>query len=198
MTLIDKQSPASQKGTDGMDITEMGPTLKKADPFDIGGGHVNPNRAINPGLIYNISKQDYIQFMCAMGYNNISISRLTKTTTNCMKSNHFLLNLNLPSITIPNLKRTVTVLRIVSNVGDINSEYKVQVEAPYGVQMVVEPPILRFNSTIRALPFKVTFFSTRKMHGDYRFGSLVWTDGKHFVRSPIPIRAIKFDSYADV
>ncbi|GMP35356.1 hypothetical protein CsSME_00007826 [Camellia sinensis var. sinensis] len=172
---------ASQKGTDGMDITEMGPTLKKADPFDIGGGHVNPNRAINPGLIYNISKQDYIQFMCAMGYSNISISRLTKTTTNCMKSNHFLLNLNLPSITIPNLKRTVTVLRIVSNVGDINSEYKVQVEAPYGVQMVVEPQILRFNSTIRALPFKVTFFSTRKMHGDYRFGSLVWTDGKHFV-----------------
>ncbi|XP_028051670.1 subtilisin-like protease SBT3.4 isoform X1 [Camellia sinensis] len=189
---------ASQKGTDGMDITEMGPTLKKADPFDIGGGHVNPNRAINPGLIYNISKQDYIQFMCAMGYSNISISRLTKTTTNCMKSNHFLLNLNLPSITIPNLKRTVTVLRIVSNVGDINSEYKVQVEAPYGVQMVVEPQILRFNSTIRALPFKVTFFSTRKMHGDYRFGSLVWTDGKHFVKSPISIRAIKFDSYADV
>lgn len=82
---------ASQKGTDGMDITEMGPTLKKADPFDIGGGHVNPNRAINPGLIYNISKQDYIQFMCAMGYSNISISRLTKTTTNCMKSNHFFL-----------------------------------------------------------------------------------------------------------
>ncbi|THG06071.1 hypothetical protein TEA_008532 [Camellia sinensis var. sinensis] len=188
---------ASQKGTDGMDITEMGPTLKKADPFDIGGGHVNPNGAINPGLIYNISKQDYIQFMCAMGYSNISISRLTKTTTNCMKSNHFILNLNLPSITIPNLKRKVTVLRIVSNVGDINSEYKVLVEAPYGVQMVVEPQILHFNSTIRALPFKVTFFSTQKMHGDYRFGSLVWTDGKHFVRSPISIRVIKFDSYAD-
>ncbi|GMP77468.1 hypothetical protein CsSME_00033736 [Camellia sinensis var. sinensis] len=48
---------ASQKRIDGTNITEMGPTLKKADPFDIGGGHVNPNRAINPrGLVWEQAK----------------------------------------------------------------------------------------------------------------------------------------------
>ncbi|XP_059662111.1 subtilisin-like protease SBT3.5 isoform X2 [Cornus florida] len=189
---------ASQTGTDGTDITEQGSTRKAADPFDIGGGHVNPNRAVNPGLIYNISTQDYIQFLCSMGYSNISITRLTKTTTNCMKNNYFRLNLNLPSITIPNLKKIVTVLRSVTNVGHTNSVYKAITQAPYGVKMVVEPQILRFNSTIPVLPFKVSFFSTQKMQGGYKFGSLIWTDGEHFVRSPISIRVIKFDSYTDV
>ncbi|KAK9275017.1 hypothetical protein L1049_022275 [Liquidambar formosana] len=97
---------ASQTGTDGMDIIEEGSTRKAADPFDIGGGHVNPNKALNPGLIYDISREDYILFLCSLGYSNPSITILTNTTTNCMKNSHFELNLNLPSITIPNLKKT--------------------------------------------------------------------------------------------
>lgn len=189
---------ASQTGTDGMDIIEEGPTRKAADPFDIGGGHVNPNKALKPGLIYNISMEDYIQFLCSMGYSNPSIGRLTKTTTNCTRGSHFQLNLNLPSITIPNLKKKVTVMRTVTNVGHINSVYKAEVQAPYGIKMAVEPHILSFNLTTQFLPFKVTFFSTQTVHGDYKFGSLTWTDGEHFVRSPIAIRAIKFDMYADV
>ncbi|GFS32480.1 subtilase family protein [Actinidia rufa] len=179
---------ASQKGTDGMDITEVGTTLKAADPFDIGGGHVNPNRAVNPGLIYNISTEDYIRFLCAMGYSNLSVTRLTQKTTRCTKNSHFIQNLNLPSITIHNFKKTARVSRVVTNVGDMNSTYKALVQAPYGVQMVIEPQLLHFNSTTRVLSFKVNFFSTQKMHGGYRFGSLTWTDGKHIVRSPVSVR----------
>jgi len=189
---------ASQKGTDGMDITEVGPTHKAADPFDVGGGNVNPIRAMDPGLIYNISVQDYIQYLCASGYSNLSITRLTKTNPSCMKNNRYILNLNLPSITIPNFKKTETVSRMVTNVGDVSSEYRAQVQAPYGIQMVVEPRILQFNSTSKVLPFKVTFLSTQKIHGDYRFGSLIWKDGKHSVRIPVSVRVRESDSYADV
>ena len=92
-----------------MDITKMGPTSKVADQFDIGGDHVNPNRAVNHGLIYNISTEDDIQFLCAMGYSNLSITRLSQKTTRCMNNSHFVQNLNLPSITIPNFKKTATV-----------------------------------------------------------------------------------------
>lgn len=116
-----------------------------------------------------------------------------------MKNNRYILNLNLPSITIPNLKKTATVSRVVTNVGEITSVlYEAQVQAPYGVQMVVEPRILGFNLTTKALPFKVTFLSTQKIHGDYRFGSLIWTDGKHFVRIPVSIRVRDSDSYPEV
>ncbi|XAR70117.1 Tripeptidyl-peptidase II [Bertholletia excelsa] len=189
---------ASQKGTDGMDMTEVGPTPKFADHLDIGGGQVNPNRAVDPGLVYNISTEDYIQFLCAMDYGDPSVSKLTRTRTRCARNTRFIQNLNLPSITIPNLKKKATVSRVLTNVGDVVSVYKAQIEAPNGVGMVVKPKILYFNATTPVHPFEVTFFSNQNMHGDYRFGSLIWTDGKHFVRSPISVRLVKYDSYADV
>ena len=38
----------------------QGAPHKQADPFDYGGGHVDPNKAIAPGLIYDIESSDYI------------------------------------------------------------------------------------------------------------------------------------------
>ncbi|KAL6280741.1 hypothetical protein ACE6H2_017622 [Prunus campanulata] len=188
---------ASQTGTDGTSISAEGLTRKEADPFDIGGGHVDPNKAIDPGLIFDASTDDYIQFLCSLGYSSASITRLTKTNINCITKTHGV-NLNLPSITIPNLKRTATVTRTVTNVGHINSKYKALVHAPPGIKMTVEPQTLSFNITTQILPFKVTFFTTQKLHGDYKFGSLTWTDGEHLVRSPVAIRVIGFESYNDV
>ncbi|KAK4843143.1 hypothetical protein QYF36_004514 [Acer negundo] len=187
---------ASQFGTDGMNIFEEGPTHKEADPFDMGGGHVNPNKAMYPGLVYNITTQDYVQFLCSMGYNNASISNLTRKTVICLEHG-INLNLNLPSITIPNLRKKATVTRTVTNVGHINSVYKAVVRAPYGITMRIEPQVLRFNKTTRVISFKVRFFSTQKnVQGDYAFGSLTWTDGENFVKSSIAIRAVKFQSYS--
>ncbi|BFG32125.1 hypothetical protein CerSpe_183980 [Prunus speciosa] len=188
---------ASQTGTDGTSISAEGLTRKEADPFDIGGGHVDPNKAIDPGLIFDASTDDYIQFLCSLGYSSASITRLTKTNINCITKTHGV-NLNLPSITIPNLKRTATVTRTVTNVGHINSKYKALVHAPPGIKMTVEPQTLSFNITTQILPFKITFFTTQKLHGDYKFGSLTWTDGEHLVRSPVAIRVIGFESYNDV
>ncbi|KAI9174181.1 hypothetical protein LWI28_013257 [Acer negundo] len=187
---------ASQFGTDGMNIFEEGPTHKEADPFDMGGGHVNPNKAMYPGLVYNITTQDYVQFLCSMGYNNASISNLTRKTVICLEHG-INLNLNLPSITIPNLRKKATVTRTVTNVGHINSVYKAVVRAPYGIKMRIEPQVLRFNKTTRVISYKVRFFSTQKnVQGDYTFGSLTWTDGENFVKSSIAIRAVKFQSYS--
>ncbi|KAF2313553.1 hypothetical protein GH714_011635 [Hevea brasiliensis] len=187
---------ASQIGTDGMNIFEEGRTRKLADPFDIGGGHVNPEKAMHPGLVYDISMEEYIQFLCSMGYSISSISSLTKANVNCKQNNHMKLNLNLPSITIPNLERKVTVTRKVTNVGLVNSVYRAIAQSPFGIRMRVEPKILSFDSTNNTLSFKVTFFSTQTLHGHYKFGSLTWTNGKNFVRIPIAVRNI--ESYADV
>ncbi|KAI4344908.1 hypothetical protein L6164_012090 [Bauhinia variegata] len=184
---------ASQTGTDGEYISEEGSTRKAADPFDIGGGHVNPNKAMNPGLIYNISTEDYIQFFCSIGYSSASISSVTKTTTNCKKGTYVPWNLNLPSIIVPNLKKTTKVTRTVTNVGHVDSIYKAQVKAPYGIKVIVEPEVLHFNSTTHTLSFDVIFQPNQEQHGDYKIGSLIWTDGKHIVRSPVAVRTMKFD-----
>ncbi|KAK7247045.1 hypothetical protein RIF29_41921 [Crotalaria pallida] len=182
---------ASQSGTDGSVISEEGSTYKAADPFDIGGGHVNPNEALDPGLIYNITTEDYIHFLCSMGYSDESISKVTKTAKKCKKEKDQGLNLNLPSISVPNLKKSAKVMRTVTNVGNITSVYKAIVKAPYGIKMRVEPQILSFNSKSRVLSFNVSFFPTQKLHGGYKFGSLTWTDGKYFVRTLIAVRTIQ-------
>jgi len=57
-----------------------------------------------------------------MGYNNTAITLLTGSPTKCFKSPKFMLNMNLPSITIPQLKQPLTVTRTVTNVvGPIKS-----------------------------------------------------------------------------
>ncbi|TKY59946.1 Subtilisin protease SBT3.5 [Spatholobus suberectus] len=149
---------------------------------------------MDPGLIYDITTEDYIQFLCSMGHSSASISKVTKTTTSCKKEKHQALNLNLPSISVPSLKRASTVMRTVTNVGNISAVYKALVKAPYGIKVRVEPQTLSFNSGTRVLTFNVSFMSTQKLHGDYKFGSLTWTDGKHFVRSPIAVRTKQFES----
>ena len=38
-------------------------TLHPADIFTTGAGHVNPSKAVNPGLIYDVRPQDYIAYL---------------------------------------------------------------------------------------------------------------------------------------
>ncbi|XP_050227760.1 subtilisin-like protease SBT3.2 isoform X2 [Mercurialis annua] len=185
---------ASQIGTDGRKIYSEGPSGKPADAFDIGGGHVDPEKAANPGLVYEISKEEYIQFLCSMGYSKSSIGSITKGTISCIKNSNSKLNLNLPSIIIPNMKRQITVTRRVTNVGGVNSVYKAKMQAPFGIRTIIEPNVLNFNSTSTTLSFKVKFVSGEKMGGRYNFGSLTWTDGHHFVRIPIAISLITVQS----
>ncbi|KAM0935177.1 putative tripeptidyl-peptidase II [Dioscorea sansibarensis] len=188
---------ASQTGTDGEPIINEDGTRKQADPFDFGGGHMDPTRVAHPGLIYNMSSEDYIPFLCSMGHKTTAIRNLVQHKTHCPKTSSAL-DLNLPSIVIPDLKRTVTVSRVVTNVGPVNSVYKAHVSPPNGIKVQVIPNTLSFNSTIKSLKFKVVFSSNTEVHKDYSFGSLTWTDGAHNVRSPIAVRAILFDSYADM
>lgn len=170
---------------------------KLADPFDYGGGIVNPNKAADPGLVYDMGMADYIQYLCSMGYNDSSISGLAQQPTKCPSEPPSMLDLNLASITIPNLRNSVTVSRTVTNVGPINSTYKALVQAPMGVEVILRPSVLAFNSTTKKFTFSVTFVTTHKVQGEYYFGSLSWSDGIRVVASPISVRTEIIPSYVD-
>ncbi|KAL5791053.1 hypothetical protein ACOSQ2_005941 [Xanthoceras sorbifolium] len=181
---------ASPKDQFGQNIVAEGAPHKQADPFDYGGGHVDPNKAMDPGLVYDMGVSDYARFLCASGYNDSAISLMTSTPTTCLKSTKFLVNLNLPSITIPELKQTLTVSRKVTNVGPVNSVYTVRVQPPAGITVRVEPSILTFNSTTKKLKFKVNFCSQLRVQGRYSFGNLFWEDDFHVVRIPLIVRTV--------
>jgi hypothetical protein len=168
-------------------VSEAAPH-KLADPFDYGGGHVNPNRAADPGLVYDMESADYIPFLCSMGYNESSIRLIAGKFNECRKGSNPVSDLNLPSISISNLRGKFIASRTVTNVGPEWSLYRVKVESPPGVEVKVMPKVLSFNSTIQKLSFKIIFKPAFNLEGRYSFGALVWSDNKHIVRTPIAVR----------
>lgn len=171
--------------------------MKLADPFDIGGGIINPNKARDPGLVYDMGMEDYVHYLCAMNYGSTAINQLLgKITTLCPQKEQLnIQDLNLPSIVIPSLKNSTIVKRTVSNVGPLFSTYKIIIEPPQGIRIQVNPDILVFNSVVKKISFTITTETRYMVNTGYYFGSFTWTDGKHKVRSPISVRTEILDSY---
>jgi hypothetical protein len=181
----------------GQHIFANGSPRKVADPFDYGGGLVNPEKASNPGLVYDLGLEDYVLYMCSEGYTESSISQLVGKGTVCSSPRPSVLDFNLPSITIPNLKEEVTLTRILTNVGPVNSVYKVVVEPPFGVQVTVAPETLVFNSMTKRVTFKVKVSTAHKINTGYYFGSLTWSDSVHNVTIPLSVRTQILQDYYD-
>lgn len=159
---------------------------KPVDPFDYGGGFIDLNRAVDPGLAYDVDPKDYIPFHDCFLAGNSSCESESR-------------NLNIPSIAILNLKEPTTVLRTVTNVGQANAVYKAVVQSPPSVRILVEPSVLQFNQGKKKQSFKVTISMTHKFQGGYLFGSLAWCDGAaHYVRIPITVRPVVSENYADL
>ncbi|KAG5617367.1 hypothetical protein H5410_017191 [Solanum commersonii] len=164
----------------GEPIIAKGNTDKIVDPFDFGGGLVNANGTNDPGLVYEMGESDYVfNYLCPMGYNTSAISRITNRFVTCANKMPSILDFNLPSLTIPSLKKTVTVKRTVTNVGPVNSQYKAIIEPPLGITIKVMPETLIFNSSIEKISFTLTISTTHKYNTGYNFGRL---------RSPISVK----------
>lgn len=82
----------------------------------IGIGHVNPSRANNPRLIYDIQPNNYVSYLCGLNYTNDQIFKIVDYDVQCSKvSSIAQAKLNYPSffillgITPQTYNRTVTI-----------------------------------------------------------------------------------------
>ncbi|KAL8033860.1 hypothetical protein ABFX02_13G184000 [Erythranthe guttata] len=107
-----------------------------ATPFDMGSGFVNATAALDPGLIFDSSYDDYMSFLC--GINGSSPVVLNYTGQSCGIAKTTASDLNLPSITVSKLNQSLIVQRIVTNVGS-NETYTIGWSAPYGATVRVSP-----------------------------------------------------------
>lgn len=147
-------------------------------PFAIGSGHVDPNRAVDPGLVYDAGFNDWLGFLCGTGEATGAVC----STVGIDPS-----NLNYPSIAIGALLGNQTVTRKVTNVGSSSSTYTATVVSPPGITTVVTPASFTIAPG-ETRPYEVQFTRTTATAGAFALGSLTWNDGTHSVRSPIAIR----------
>uniref|UniRef100_A0A0A0K313 Subtilisin-like protease SBT5.3 n=2 Tax=Cucumis sativus TaxID=3659 RepID=A0A0A0K313_CUCSA len=161
-----------------------------ASPFNYGAGHVHPNGAADPGLVYDIEVNEYLSFLCALGYNKAQISQFSNGPFNCSDPISPT-NLNYPSITVPKLSRSITITRRLKNVGSPGT-YKAEIRKPAGISVWVKPKKLSFTRLGEELSFKVLMkVKERKVaKKNYVYGDLIWSDGKHHVRSPIVVKVV--------
>ncbi|CAM0878296.1 unnamed protein product [Alopecurus aequalis] len=171
-------------------------TSKDSTPFMRGAGHVDPNRAVDPGLVYDADTEDYVDFLCTLGYTAeevaILYTREDGSPTNCSGSSS-VGDHNYPAFTavFTSHNESITQRRVVRNVGsNVNATYRAVVTSPGGVRVTVKPRKLRFSKTRETQGYQVTFTvrATASVKKAYTFGSIEWSDGAgHRVTSPIAI-----------
>jgi subtilisin family serine protease len=159
-------------------------------PLEFGAGHINPNKAMDPGLIYDMGLQDYIEFVCGLGYTKEQMSVLIRRTQ--WSCNHKSINdLNYPSITAVLTSKTrypvtMNFSRVVTNVGNDTAVYRVHLEnIPTGMRISVKPRTLTFTRKYQNRSFVVSIELDRDFPGVI-FGFLKWIDqDSHIVSSPM-------------
>ncbi|GLJ25928.1 hypothetical protein SUGI_0497040 [Cryptomeria japonica] len=164
-----------------------------ADLFATGSGHVNPERAAHPGLVYDITADDYVAYLCSLNYNSSQILMITNRKVVCNSS--LAGNLNYPSfpVVFNNTQNfSVTFQRTVTNVGDATANYTAQVVEPKGMKVSVNPNQLSFTAVSEKKSYTVTFdgvLAPQPSVTVYAEGSLSWVsdDEKYKVRSPISV-----------
>ncbi|OIW02822.1 hypothetical protein TanjilG_29598 [Lupinus angustifolius] len=189
-------SPAAIKSSIMTTSTPMKGTDDKE--YAYGSGLVNPVKAINPGLVFDISKDDYINLLCNIGYDTPKIRKISGENSSCPSSNlqrSTVRDFNYPALAThvqPNQTFVFNFTRTVTNVGFANSTYKVRVRKSLHLRIKVVPRVISFKSLNEKQSFVVKVVGGKFPDGSVPSSSLEWTDGTHNVRCPIVVDVTKW------
>ena len=152
-----------------------------ANLYGYGAGHLNPNGANDPGLVYDADTADYVRFLC--GAQWASLASPACQYYGSINPN----DLNQPSFAV-DVPGSVTVTRRVTNVGKETSRYTASANLP-GFSTVISPASLKLAPGKSGV-FSATFTTTTATVGARAFGNLSWSDGRRKVTSPVQARAL--------
>ncbi|XP_010261834.1 PREDICTED: subtilisin-like protease SBT1.8 [Nelumbo nucifera] len=164
-----------------------------SNPWAHGSGHVDPQKALSPGLVYDATPEDYIAFLCSLDYSIAQIQMITKRPNiTCSRRFADPGHLNYPSFSVlfSAETRMVRYTRELTNVGPAGSVYDVSVSGPASVGITVKPRRLVFREVGEKQKYSVMFVARKEGTGGRRvgttaFGWLSWSNAQHQVRSPI-------------
>lgn len=153
------------------------------DPFAQGAGFVVPNRAVDPGLVFDSGWDQWMAFLQGQGVD----TGATPIDASDM---------NVASIAIGDLAGSQTVTRTVTNVGGRAETYRVSASLP-GLKVRVSPATFTIpRGGTRTLTITIT--RTSAAIGQYSTGFLKITSSKHCVRVPLAVQPVSVAAPAEV
>ncbi|EXC32842.1 Subtilisin-like protease [Morus notabilis] len=177
-------------------IRDYGNNLQFAFPLAIGAGQIDSNRALDPGLIYDATPQDYVNLLCSTNFTKKQILAIINTNKyDCPRAYY---DLNYPSFIALYHDHAKWMdqkyTRTLTNVGESVVTYKAMVTAPNFSEVVVSPNVLVFMKKHERKSYNLTIKYKGNMERRVSSGSLVWVEdnGKHTVRSPIVVSPLVF------
>jgi hypothetical protein len=156
-----------------------------------GSGHLHPNGAIVPSLVYDAGAVDYGRFLCGLGLASPA-SIGSCATLGSIKA----YDLNLASLTASSVVGQRTLTRTVKNVGASTATFVASTNLP-GFNVSVNPSTLTLAPGESA-SYTATLQRTTAALESWVFGSLAWSDGVRTVTSPLSARARAFSAPAEV
>ncbi|XP_050233688.1 CO(2)-response secreted protease-like [Mercurialis annua] len=166
----------------------------EATPYDYGAGEAGTTRPLQPGLVYETTTIDYLNFLCYSGYDTVTVKIISKNMPEgftCPKdlTTDLISSINYPSIAISGLavNQMKNVSRTLTNVdGDGNATYTSIIVVPSGVAVGVGPTSLQFTTNGERQTFHASFKADKPIDDDV-FGAITWTNGKFKVRIPFVV-----------
>ena len=169
--------------------------LGDANPFDFGAGHIVPNKAFDPGLVFDVSDDEYDAFAC--GTESPAVSTTRCDDLSAAGFSFAAADLNQPSISVSTLAVQQTVQRRVTNVSDEVGSYTVAVSAPPGMGIDVNPSTLALGPGDSAT-FDVTSTYLSGPLDLWRFGSLTWSSATRDVYIPIAVKPASLSAPGEI
>ncbi|KAL8548751.1 hypothetical protein ACS0TY_007859 [Phlomoides rotata] len=164
--------------------------------WDMGAGHVDPEKAVDPGLVYDITANDYINFLCSSNFTRQDVRHIARNRFNCSRKRSKPWDINYPAIAVDfeasdANRLEIVVTRTVTYVGESATSYRAEVTNPKGVTMTVTPAVMTFTAkgekrsySVRIRAEKLTVAPGNTMT---EVGKVVWTDGQRHVVSPVVV-----------
>ncbi len=152
------------------------------DAFGWGAGHVDPNKAVDPGLVFDSDLGDWLAFLKGQ--------KLYTGPGPAIDAS----DLNSASIAIGDLAGSQTVSRSATSVGSKSETYTFSTTGLPGLS--VTPSVTSFTAAPGSVtPWTVTFLRTTAALNAYSKGFIVWTgDQGHVVKMPVVVRPVKFQA----
>jgi subtilisin family serine protease len=175
--------------TSAYDVLD-GPNTNPLVIFRQGAGHVQPNSAADPGLVFDAGWNDWRGFL-----------RSQKLCTFCFGTAPAPVfdpsDYNTASIAIGDLAGVQTVTRKVTNVGSAAATYTASYTGMAGFDVAISPASLALASGATD-SFTVTFTRTTAALNAYTGGQLTWSHGPHNVRIPMVVQPVALAAPAAV